>query len=268
MSIVWIICGAGRGVGKTTLAGNLCKVLPAAVYAKFGHGETKVGKSANFFRSITPLESFIETCRPSREHIVVEANALARSAAGGLVIFIDGVEGKTHFRKDSKLLRAAADIQICRDVVFADWKRTLAGIIGQKALRDAVCGCLAAQHRYLFGAGPMVRTKVWFETSGSRVFGLGLARLLDEVVHLGTLREAAKASKMSYRHAWDLVRAAEKRLGKTLIVRQAGGAGGGCSSLAEHGKQLLDVFRRLNRDVAAFAKQRFSELSAMEKNND
>ena len=47
MSLVWVICGAGGGVGKTTLAQKLCKILPGSVYAKCGHSPAKSGKPEN-----------------------------------------------------------------------------------------------------------------------------------------------------------------------------------------------------------------------------
>ena len=45
MSVVWVICGAGRHVGKTRVATRLCGELPNSVYAKQGHGRAKSGKS-------------------------------------------------------------------------------------------------------------------------------------------------------------------------------------------------------------------------------
>ena len=47
---MWIICGAGRRVGKTHLARRLCRVLPRSVYAKPGHGPAGAAKSRNYFR--------------------------------------------------------------------------------------------------------------------------------------------------------------------------------------------------------------------------
>ena len=102
-------------------------------------------------------------------------------------------------------------------------------------------------------SGLAVRTKVWLETDGMHAFGTGLARLLEGVARTGTLREAARAAHISYRHAWDMIKTAEKHLGKELILPRPGGIGGGQSALSAKGRHLLEVFRRVNREVADFA---------------
>ena len=55
-----------------------------------------------------------------------------------------------------------------------------------------------------------------------------------------------------------MIKRDEKHLGKELILPQTGGIGGGRSALAADGQHLLEVFRRLNREVAAFADARFA----------
>ncbi|MFH1615576.1 MAG: hypothetical protein ABIG61_10905 [Planctomycetota bacterium] len=265
MSLTWVISGAGRGVGKTTLALQLCKVLPDSVYTKCGRSSAKAGKPGRFFSNLAQLESFIETSRSSSNHIVVESNALALLGQGDILIFIDGIPGKAQFRNDTEQLRAAADIEICRNAVTADWKKILSAKVKSKCLLKAVCSCLAAQKQYLFGSEPVVRSKVWFESAGLHVFGTGLARLLENVDRLGTLQEAARAADMSYRYAWNLIHTAEVHLGKTLINRHAGGRHGGSSVLSHDGLYILKVFKQLNEEVAVFADRRFAKLFAGRK---
>ena len=267
MSLIWIICGAGRGVGKTTLAGKLCEALPGSVYAKCGRSKAKAGKPGKFFSNLADLESFIEAKSNSNKHLIIESNTLATSCRGDITIFIDGVEGKTHFRRDIERLRAAADIRICRDTPLADWKKQLSIKLSSKAIREAVCDLLLAQKRYLFGSEPTVRSKIWFEATGAHIFGSGLARLLENVNRLGTLRDAAKSSKMSYRYAWNLIHMAEHHFGKILINRHAGGQCGGSSKLSSDGLHMLDVFKQLNEQVAVFTDKKFAELYAREKSN-
>ena len=52
MSLIWTICGAGRGVGKTTLAMQLSEVLPDSTYTKCGHGKIKSDKPGKFFKKL------------------------------------------------------------------------------------------------------------------------------------------------------------------------------------------------------------------------
>ncbi|MDO8303343.1 MAG: LysR family transcriptional regulator, partial [Sedimentisphaerales bacterium] len=265
MGLIWIICGAGRGVGKTTLALQLHKILPDNVYAKYGRSDAKTGKPGRFFNNLTELESFIEASRSVYKHIIIESNTLVNLGHGDIIIFIDGIVGKTPFRNDTEQLRTAAHLKICPPLLsspiaplrvkrqdrsenagttLADWEKALAVKISSKTLRDAICDLLIAQKRYLFGSKPTVRSKIWFEAAGSHVFGMGVSSLLENIYRMGTLQKAAKATNMSYRHAWDLIRVAESHFGKTLINRQAGGRHGGCSTLSPDGLYLLNVFKQ------------------------
>lgn len=46
-----------------------------------------------------------------------------------------------------------------------------------------------------------VRYKLWLE-EGEHVFGEGLFELLQEIDRLGSINQAARSLKMSYRQAW------------------------------------------------------------------
>lgn len=260
MTLTWVICGAGRRVGKTHLAQQLCALLPDAAYAKQGHGPRRAGKPPNFFHTQAALERFIKSCRGRRQHVVVESNALARKGAGDIIIFIDGIPGRTNFRADVPLLRARAHLHVGPAAAIRDWRRVLRQKLRQPRLCGAVCDLLVDHQRFLSRAGPVVRTKVWLALEGMHAFGSGLARLLEAINQCGTLRAAARLNRMSYRHAWDLIRHAQKHLGRPLIVPQAGGVGGGRSTLSPEGRHLLAAFRQLEREVATFARQRAAEL--------
>ncbi len=267
MSLIWIICGAGRSVGKTTVALQLCEILPGSVYAKCGRSRMKSDKPGELFSNPAELKSFIESTASSDKHIIVESNALAKSGHGDIIIFIDGIAGKTNFRNDTEKLRAAADIKIGCNTMLPDWKKALSAKVSSRTIRNAVCELMLAQKRYLFGSKPTVRSKIWFEAAGAHVFGSGLARLLENVNRSGTLQDAAKASGMSYRYAWNLIRMAENHFGKVLINRHAGGQCGGHSELSSDGLHMFDVFKQLNEQVAVFTDEKFAELYAGEKTN-
>jgi len=242
-------------------------VLPDSIYAKCGCSKAKPGKPGIFFDNLADLESFIEAKSHSNRYMVIESNTLAASCRGDITIFIDGVPGKTRFRKDAEQLRSAADIKICCDTTLTDWKKALAAKVECRSLRKAVCHCLLAQSRHLFGSEPVVRSKVWFESAGTHVFGCGLAQLLENINRWGSLRDAAKAADMSYRYAWNLIRTAEEHFGKTLIERHVGGADGGGSTLSVDGRHMLRVFKKLNKEVAVFADERFLELYNKDKDS-
>ena len=78
MTLTWVICGAGRRVGKTHLAQKLCQALPDTIYAKQGCSTKKPTKPENFFRTDAELTAFVDSARQTCTHIVVESNELAR----------------------------------------------------------------------------------------------------------------------------------------------------------------------------------------------
>jgi len=266
--MLWVICGAGRSVGKTHLAQRLCEILPNSVYAKCGHGQRQPDKPANFFNTEEDLAAFIEQSAGTYEHIIVESNGRARRGEGDIIIFVDAIHGQTNVRSDADLLRSQAHLRVCAGASVREWRHVLRGKLPNRDLREAVCDVLAEQKRYLGYSGLVAHTKIWLEIDGLHAFGTGLAQLLEGVARTGTLREAARAAHISYRHAWDMIKRAEKRLGKELILPQPGGIGGGRSALADDGRHLLEVYRRLNREVADFAKARFAACQQEESPDD
>jgi molybdate transport system regulatory protein len=261
MSLVWAICGAGRGVGKTTLAQNLKNVLPRSVYAKCGCGSIKRGKPPTFFKALSDLCKFVEGARGSEKHIIVESNSFAKAGNAAITICIDAKPSQdASVRADTPQLRRCADIVICRHADTGEWMDVLSKSLSSKSLAKRVLEALLGQQQYLFGSNPEFGFRLWFAVGGQHVFGRGLAQLFTRVDELGTLQEAAKAEKMSYRYAWEMVRKAERHLGKTLLVRRAGGRGGGDSQLSPDGRLLLEAFQRLSDETSAFLHKRFGEL--------
>jgi len=258
MATTWVICGAGRGVGKTHLATKLSTVLPDAVCAKRGCGRRRAGGPANFFETSSELDVFLEQHK-TQTHIVVECNKSAREGKGDVIIFVDGRADKVRVRSDVEALKSRADITISSAVPIREWKRVLCDKLQGSRLREDVCDVLMEQKKYLCKGRIEVRTKIWFAEGGVHVFGAGLARLLEHIDRCGTLREATEAASMSYRHAWGLIKIAEKHCGKPLIDPHPGGAGGGRSSLSEYGRILLGKYQRITQRVAKLAEECFSE---------
>ena len=157
MALTWVICGAGRRVGKTHLAERLCEVLPNAVYGKQGCGTKKPGKPENLFRTDAELAGFIESCPKTCEHIVVESNELARRGRGGVIIFVEGIPGETDFRDDVDLLRSKAHLQVGSSAMIDDWKEVLRRKLRPGGLCDTVCEVLAEHRRHPSRLSPGVR---------------------------------------------------------------------------------------------------------------
>lgn len=93
---------------------------------------------------------------------------------------------------------------------------------------------------------------VWMAANGRNLGGHGRVRLLALVAECGSITQAAKAMKMSYKAAWDAVDAMNQMAGVPLVERTVGGKGGGGTRLTERGQQLVRNFH-----VIEAAHQRF-----------
>lgn len=93
-----------------------------------------------------------------------------------------------------------------------------------------------------------------------KVFGPGLAELLERVDRLKSIRKATLEMGMAYSKAWSIIKTAEKSLGFPLLNSTAGGVGGGGAALTQRGREFLLTYRRFESIVADYADEVFIEL--------
>ena len=105
-----------------------------------------------------------------------------------------------------------------------------------------------------------IRSKIWLETDGEPVFGRGRRFLLEAIDIHGSINSAAREVGISYRKAWGHIVAMEKRLGISLVVRQAGGKNGGGAALTQEAREFLRKFEALEEGLREFVDKRFSQL--------
>jgi len=122
--MIWIVCGAGSGVGKTHLSFRLCDVLPDSAYAKLGHHSPQKGKPENYFTSREEILKFIDD-NADRGNLVLESNSLAKSGIADLAVFIDEIPGRTDVRDDRVELMNISDIIISASGRSGNWKNVL-----------------------------------------------------------------------------------------------------------------------------------------------
>jgi len=265
--MLWILCGAGRHVGKTYLATSLAETLPDAIYAKCGHSKPKPGRPENYFNKEADLEAFVKKNQKKHQHLVIEYNGYALAERGDVIIYIGPIPGQTDIRDDIDTLRANAHIALTTAGSIRNWKRTLRDKLKDEShsLRESILDLLVEHKAFLCRSGPSVRCKLWLVDDDLHVFGAGLARLLTTADQLGTLTEAAKENRMSYRRAWDLIKKAEKHLDRQLLNMHAGGAAGGKASLTDEGRELLSMYNQLREEVFEFAERRYTQLVTQQK---
>ncbi len=105
-----------------------------------------------------------------------------------------------------------------------------------------------------------VKSKVWLEKGRKLAFGLGKTLILKKIQETGSISKAAKAMKMSYRHAWSYICSVEKRLGFPLLIQIKGGKGGGGAVLTQQAKDVLDKFEKLERQVREFSDKSYKKI--------
>jgi molybdate transport system regulatory protein len=105
-----------------------------------------------------------------------------------------------------------------------------------------------------------VRSKIWIEAAGEPVFGRGRRFLLEAISSHGSINQAAKEVDISYRKALSHIQAMEKRLGISLVVRQAGGRNGGGAALTPEAREFLRKFEAMEQGLREFVDAQFREL--------
>jgi len=106
----------------------------------------------------------------------------------------------------------------------------------------------------------MARLSIRIDFEGSESFGPGKVRLLELIDAHGSIRSAAAAMNMSYRHAWLLLQAVEDTFGAPVISTATGGAKGGGAKLTEFGRSLVAKYRAIESQAAKAAAGELSEL--------
>ena len=132
---------------------------------------------------ISDLNSFINATRNSNKHIIVESNALAKLNTSDIIIFIDGIEGKTDFRNDMEKLREVADIKICHNANLAGWKKVLSAKIDSKTICDAVCNLMLTQKCWNMEQGSEIPGSLKQAISSTEIFRIptkGLTKKLTD----------------------------------------------------------------------------------------
>jgi molybdate transport system regulatory protein len=99
---------------------------------------------------------------------------------------------------------------------------------------------------------PRLRGRIWVDLRGLGALTEAGADLLEQIDACGSLSEAARRLRFSYRRAWMLVSAMNKRWPEPLVTTATGGKRGGGSSLTDYGRIVLRSFRDVQLHMEAF----------------
>ena len=97
--------------------------------------------------------------------------------------------------------------------------------------------------------------RVWINEEEGHFMGLGRVRLLEQIKNTGSITKGAKAMKMSYRQAWQMVEDMNQRSEKPLVEKTLGGKGGGGATVTAAGEKAIKLFYTLEEKVMKLSKE-------------
>jgi molybdate transport system regulatory protein len=109
--------------------------------------------------------------------------------------------------------------------------------------------------------GWKLKIRIWVHHAGEKVLGPGRIDLLGHIDRLHSISAAAREMDMSYRRAWGLVRSMNDAAGQPLVAVATGGSGGGGAALTARGREALDLYQKLARQLERTAAKTIGQRS-------
>jgi len=105
-----------------------------------------------------------------------------------------------------------------------------------------------------------IRTRIWVDEKDGPFLGIGRVVLLEKINETGSITNAAKEIKMSYRQAWQLVEDMNKRAEKPLVEKILGGKNGGGAMVTVAGKRAIAAYYKLEQKIKKFVAKESTKL--------
>ncbi len=107
--------------------------------------------------------------------------------------------------------------------------------------------------------------RIWLETvsdeGSERYMGIGRLELLQHIQQTGSINQAAKAMRMSYKRAWELVHSMNTQAESPLVTTQTGGDRGGGAVVTAEGEKYIAQFQGLQDRFQRFLIDNSEHLS-------
>jgi molybdate transport system regulatory protein len=107
-------------------------------------------------------------------------------------------------------------------------------------------------------AAPIVRFRVDFD--GQCSVGVGKIELLEGIARTGSLSQAAREMRMSYRRAWLLLEDMNLSFDAPVARASVGGRGGGGVVITAFGQRLIQGYRRFELEIKPLASAHLGEF--------
>src|SRR3954471_13451059 len=95
----------------------------------------------------------------------------------------------------------------------------------------------------------MTRILLRLHLNHDRPIGPGKIQILESIRDGGSISEAARGMRMSYRSAWLLVDSMNTQFKEPVVTTTLGGRGGGSAVLTEFGAKLIEMYRTMERET-------------------
>jgi molybdate transport system regulatory protein len=105
-----------------------------------------------------------------------------------------------------------------------------------------------------------LRVRLRVDFSENSAVGPGKIALLERMRETGSLSQAARELKMSYRRAWQLLDSLNQSFREPVVHTSVGGRGGGGTAITDFGIELVTAYRELEKDIMAQATSKFAAL--------
>ena len=111
-----------------------------------------------------------------------------------------------------------------------------------------------------------VGLNIWLRSGDETVFCQGRALLLEKIQEHGSLRQAAKSLKMSYRAAWGKLKQTQETLGCDLLTLTSSKPKR--YKLTVHGEEILKSYSAWRERVQQYAAREAADLTRLFKYQD
>lgn len=98
----------------------------------------------------------------------------------------------------------------------------------------------------------MIAGSVSFQMAGEDFLGESRIELLEKIDQYGSITKAGKAQGISYKTAWEQVEALNNLADRPLVVKSAGGRGGGGTRLTDEGREVVRRYRAIQAEHQRF----------------
>ena len=105
-----------------------------------------------------------------------------------------------------------------------------------------------------------IRNRIWIDGSEGTFIGNGRIQLLEKLAETGSINDAAKELKMSYRKAWALLDSMNRQAPEPFIIKSTGGTGGGGTIVTKAGLKAIKSFNLLNERSNRFLEKEMEKL--------